>query len=278
MKNHLFSILILSVLISCTNSGQDEAGVVNIPVEENVEASSILLTSYNLPAPMEVAESIHRSEDRYMEEQLVPVSIQSTTRLNKALLTGMYGVDLGYALIYDRSQEALVYLEKLLRTADELKLMHKLDPEIVNRFRENLNDIDSTTFIVMSTFNLFQDYLQNNNDQKTGLYIFSGSFIEGLHLVLVHYDANPSQELENLIAQQKIFIENIVELLAIHEPQGELIGKLEELKRLFDEIELTYLQSDNKQQNLTNNELDRNQIRNIHVKVCEIRDYFLLNT
>ena len=63
---------------------------------------------------------------------------------NKAALNlGVYAADIGYLVSYDKTQEAIDYLNAAKALADGLGVIGSFDLEVLNQFEKNLSNKDS---------------------------------------------------------------------------------------------------------------------------------------
>lgn len=259
MTNKLFSnsafgfIIIALILSSCNNNTQK--------VSETAEGTFQSLTEKNdnsiqqnevhsLPAPMQIANAIKTTNAAYSESFLLSLNNNdaATSDYTKTLVLGMCAVDLGYANVYEQKQTSINYFSSSVKTADELKIMGPIDPGIIKRYKENINNQDSLTSYTLSTFKKIHANLLSNNRTEDAYLILTGSFIEGLYLSGKIYEKGKDKNLVNVIGQQKIFLESLTKLLPQYNDKKEiadLIIQLNDLKSIFDQVEITYKSSSN---------------------------------
>lgn len=111
------------------------------------------------------------------------------------------------------------------------------------------------------------------------MYILSGSYIEGLYLSLHFKEIPENRVLRNLIGQQKLFLENIIELLQYTEEKPEtvaLLVKLMSIKKEFNAISVVYDDSGNGKIAVKCS-VDLHQLASLLNKVIEVRNKIINN-
>ena len=171
-------------------------------------------TMFALPAPMQVVSILKEANIPFSEKILIPLKQPGaiTSEYHKALYLGMYSVEIGYLISYEQRQSALNYYKTIDNLLSSLYISPNLMPNTIKRFEKNVNNKDSLSAIILQSYNNWQTYFQSNKRENVGLYIISGSYIEGLYLSLLQADKNQSPSLKNMIGQQKVFLDNILEL------------------------------------------------------------------
>ncbi len=172
------------------------------------------MRAFALPAPLQMATVVKNMNVHYMDKILVPAKKGRafSSDYQRAINLGMYCVDVGYATVFEQRQTALNYY----KTIDELLMGLNIAPDItirnIKRFERNVNSTDSLCVIILESYNKWQNYFQDNKREEMGWYILSGTYIEGLHLTLSYPELQQKEIFENMIGQQKLFLDNILEL------------------------------------------------------------------
>lgn len=259
MTNKLFSnsafgfIIIALILSSCNNNTQKVSETAEGTLQSLTEKNDNSIQQnevHSLPAPMQIANAIKTTNAAYSESFLLSLNNNdaATSDYTKTLVLGMCAVDLGYATVYEQKQTSINYFSSSVKTADELKIMGPIDPGIIKRYKENINNQDSLTSYTLSTFKKIHANLLSNNRTEDAYLILTGSFIEGLYLSGKIYEKGKDKNLVNVIGQQKIFLESLTKLLPQYNDKKEiadLIIQLNDLKSIFDHVEITYKSSSN---------------------------------
>lgn len=279
--NKLFRILFtfssFLLFVGCGSDVKDNK--TDKTITDTVASDSTPLKIYSLPAPLQIPNAIKGFKTKYSETFLTPTNTNEAkynTNFQKAVNIGIYGIDMGYAMLFDQTQTAIDYFSRTARLSDELKILGAFDKKIIEDFRRNISNRDSAIYIVLSSFNNARSYLTSDNRKEIGLLISTGSFVEGLHLSTQIYKKEKSNEVVMLIGQQKLFLDNIVELLSAYNEQEDiknLNDKLVDLKKVYDSVNITYKATDNPNtREVEKVDITDEQLESISVKIAAIRE------
>lgn len=244
MRYYLFIAFIISAFIfaSCNNENQkidDNSGKSDTTASKEKNDSSDMHV-FTLPAPLQVATLLKTMDIKYNEKMLVPCKRKLplfSSNYIRALNLGIYTIDLSYATVYNQSQNAIDYAKSIQIMTQDLGLSGGVTKQIVSRFEANINKQDSLYKIILQSYNLAHQYFQANKREEIGMYILAGSYLEGLYITLNFREIPSDNRLVNLIGQQKIFLENIIELLQYTEEKPETVELLQQLMSLKKEFE-----------------------------------------
>ncbi|MEW6468869.1 MAG: hypothetical protein AB1458_08095 [Bacteroidota bacterium] len=283
MKNRLFPILsALAAVIIYSCGGEAKDPKTDKTDADTLAADTTPLKIYTLPAPLQIPNAIKGFKTKYSEEFLIPTNksdIAYNTNFQKAVNIGIYGIDMGYAMLFDQTQTSIDYFSRTARLANDLNILGAFDKQVIEDFRRNIDNRDSAIYIVLSSFNNAHMFLKKDNRKEIGLLITAGSFVEGLHLSSSIYKKEKSKEVIDLIAQQKLFLDNIVELLYAYQDQQEiktLNEKLMDLKTVYDGVVITFKPGDKPHTNIVDKlEITEDQLAAIGTKVTAIREYLV---
>ena len=258
----LFSLATLFTFFSCGNSSETE--------NNSVEAKDSIAKS-----PMQVSSAIKKACPDYYEEFLSPLKNELTSDLYKTINLGMYAVDLGYSNVYDQKQTSINYFVTSLKLADELKILGPADPAKIKVFKENINNKDSITHYTLNSFNNFHENLVINDRKEEAFLILTGSFIEGLYLSANIQAKSKEKNLINLIGEQKLFLENVLDILSNYKDKkevNELIAQLTDLKIIYDKVEITYIETDLTNKSMQAITVSDDILKQINEKITSIRN------
>ena len=250
----LFHILFFLVFMACDSKKPDQQAIVdmveNEAMEEDLpEIHDDLLNDIiqQIPSPLEISVLLKEVGLKYDNKLLNPSEKASKYNSNfkKALNLGIYGTDLGYTNIYEHNQDALFYLDAIKTLAEDLSIGQFFDFGTIKRLATNSRNVDSLLLISTKSFNHINHYLQEQRRSNLSVLLLTGGWLEALHISCQVYAGNPGNvELQERIGEQKIILENILLLLSFYgrdDPNVKsLIGELEGLKKVFDQIEITY--------------------------------------
>ncbi|MBX7093782.1 MAG: hypothetical protein K1X56_03595 [Flavobacteriales bacterium] len=249
-KLGIVSVGIVSLaLASCGDSNTTEQDVtkVNPNVLDTNDAMGMTINGklFSIPSPFQTAELIKSTGAPYNASMLNPTSATASysTKFAKALNLGVYGADLGYATMYDNTNEALTYLSSVEQLSKELDMGGAFSEDIMDRFSENMGNKDSMLVIVSDAYRNGDEYLKNNDrSQEAGL-ILTGGWVEALYFACEVVQQNNNQNLINRIGEQKTTLSNLIELLEQYnteESYSNLLSEMEELYSYFANVEFTY--------------------------------------
>lgn len=211
---------------------------------------------YEIPSPSEIPyllETTGAEYDASLVNDISKVDQYSNRNYKAALNLGVYAADIGYLSSYDKVQEALNYMSKTKKLADDLGVTGAFDRELIRRFEENLNNKDSLAHLLNETINQVENYLQDENRNKLAALIITGSFVEGLYLSTQIIESYPKDILPDdarnliltplirVVLEQEKAVNDLLELLKTvenSEPIDRLITDLESLKQSYDELNI----------------------------------------
>jgi hypothetical protein len=180
-----FSALIAIGLASCgtPSSNKDE----NSKEFEDAESLPEQLEGlvYNIPSPSEIPYLLQATGAEFNESLVNSRSKvdQYSSRTDKAALNlGVYAADIGYLSSYDKTQEAIDYLESAKTLADGLGVIGSFDVEVLQQFEDNISKKDSLSRLLDRTIKKTEIFLKDDNRNKLSALVVTGGFIEGLYI------------------------------------------------------------------------------------------------
>lgn len=196
---------------------------------------------YTIPAPMEMAALIQSSGADFDKDLLNDVDkVESyMTQKAQAINLGMYGADLSYTTMFERSKESLFYLSAVKQLADELGAANIINDDLINRVEMNKEVKDSLMNIVSDTFWSLNAKFKEDGMEDISALVIAGGWMEALHLAISHADGNA--ELRERIAEQKYSLADLIKLIGTYENQENLAdvkADLESLQAIFAEVEI----------------------------------------
>ncbi|MDT8401529.1 MAG: hypothetical protein RQ743_07535 [Bacteroidales bacterium] len=245
------AVFTFALLFNSCKSGGKEAEK-NVPLEITEISQDVLLDVdqakkifYSLPSPLESAMLIKSAGAEFNQELLNPT--QNTTRYttNKmmALNLGIYTCDLSFASLYDQTQLVIDYMSAAKEMADGLGILDAINEETINRLEENINNRDVILDIVSETFLNSSSYLEDNEQHAIAAIVMVGGWVEGLYIATQLVDLNEfdSNKLVGRIIDQKLSVGIMLQLIKDnrdHPSMAEIIKQMEELKTVFDKINI----------------------------------------
>jgi hypothetical protein len=180
------SSLIAISLASCGSSSSDkEKNAAEFEdAEENLKQQLEELI-YSIPSPSEIPYLLQATGAEFNESLINPRTKvdQYASRTDKAALNlGVYAADIGYLSSYDKTQQAIDYLNAAKTLADNLGVIGSFDVEVLQKFEANISNKDSLTRLLDRTIKQTQTYLADDNRNKLSALVVTGSFVEGLYI------------------------------------------------------------------------------------------------
>jgi hypothetical protein len=180
------SPLIAIALASCgsSSSDKDKNSAEFEDADENLKQQLEELI-YNIPSPSEIPYLLQATGAEFNESLINPRTKvdQYASRTDKAALNlGVYAADIGYLSSYDKTQQAIDYLNSTKTLADNLGVIGSFDVEVLQKFEANISNKDSLTRLLDRTIKKTQSYLADDNRNKLSALVVTGSFIEGLYI------------------------------------------------------------------------------------------------
>jgi len=139
---------------------------------------------FSIPSPIQTAFLLKEAGANYSSTILNPTTSVSNyaTKNKKALNLGVYGANLGYATIYDQTQDAISFMAVTKRLSSELNISNLFDEKMIKRFEANLGNQDSLLVLVSDAFKASDKYLKNSKQNDLSVLILAGGWVETLYL------------------------------------------------------------------------------------------------
>lgn len=233
---------------ACTdNAGKSGKGGANDPDEE--PAPSVLKIGnkmFSVPSPIQTAFDLKQAGASFNPELLnnPDKADDYSTKFSQAINMGVYGADLGYALVNRQTQEGLKFLGSCKKISNEMGMASVFTNDLLDRFGNNIENTDSLLSLVGEAYLLSDSYLKDNNNEALGILILTGGWVESMYFATSIALTAESDEIRNRVGQQRSSLENLLALLnRLQErtPEVEnLMGQLKELQSLYKDVELRY--------------------------------------
>ncbi len=250
-KRSLFlalSMFIVMCLASCGSSGSDKGN--NSDEFKEAEGSlqkQIEEVIYNIPSPTEIPYLLQATGAEYDESLVNPrtKTDQYASRTDKAAMNlGVYTADIGYLTSYDKTQEAIDYLNSCKTLADNLGVIGTFDIEILKRFEANISQKDSLANLLNETVQQTEKFLKDDSRNKLAAMVVAGSFVEGLHISTGLINSYPKNILPDdarnliltplmqVVLNQKKSVTDLLKMLTAVEQTDPVTGMVSDLQEL----------------------------------------------
>lgn len=140
---------------------------------------------YNIPSPSEIPYLLQQTGAEFNQSLLNDRKKvdQYLTRNDKAALNlGVYAADIGYLSSYEKTQEAIDYLNSAKKLADNLGIVGSFDGDVLKKFETNISNKDSLATLLNDAVQKTDKYLRDDSRNKLAALMITGSFIEGLSI------------------------------------------------------------------------------------------------
>lgn len=252
MKNkNILALLFAATLASCSNEPKkDTAKELNQAFQtdsSSVEVSADVINEMiqSVPSPVELSTVLLESGAEY-ESSLIN-SIDNcdkyTTDYEKALNLGVYGLDLIYMNIYEKTLSTVNYISSVKRLADNLNVGQFFDFSLLKKM-SSTNNRDSLINTSTNSFLKMNSYLRENKRGAVSALIMAGSWIEGVYISGQIAMKTQNKELRDRIGEQKIALDNILIILGTYKNDpdiSKLITQMESLKKEYEKVDIIHI-------------------------------------
>jgi hypothetical protein len=170
---------------SCGQSSKDQKKSDEFKDAEESMKSQIEDVVYNIPSPSEIPYLLQATGAEF-NPSLVNDRKKAdayAARPDKAALNlGVYAADIGYLSSYDKTQEAIDYLNSVKGLADNLGIIGSFDAEMLKKFEQEIANKDSLGALLNKSVKQTELYLKDGSRDKLAALMLTGSFAEGLYI------------------------------------------------------------------------------------------------
>ncbi len=201
---------------------------------------------FSIPSPIQTAMLLRKASANYNLSILNNPDNASkySTRYQKSLNLGVYGADLGYITLYDKTQDAITYLQSVKKLADDIGITGAFDKETLEAFQRNIGNQDSMLTLVATAYRASDGYLKNNERNDVSALILTGGWIETLHFACDVYSTTKNEDVKRRIAEQKNSLTSLIKMLGQFGSDTDitnLANGLTDLALMYENIESKYV-------------------------------------
>lgn len=251
MKKTTFTYLTLLVVgaftfISCSGKEEEQTDENQIVETQDTVKAGVLNIGgqlFSIPSPIQTAMLIQKLGLPFNKSILYASNKVNNfnTDVERALMLGVYGADLGYVSMFSQTQEALTYLASIKQLADKLGVSSAFNEQTFKRFENNLTNKDSLMVLVGEAYRASDNYLKNNKRLDMSSLILLGGWLESMNIAIESYKAKKNEEIKRRIAEQKLTVHNLLQLITLNAPdQTDLVAALKDLSMLYEKVEFKY--------------------------------------
>lgn len=189
MKFTRLNAILLTALVTLTiwscGSKKEENTSEEFNQAEQTLKDQIKDVVYNIPSPTEIPYLLEATgaefnptliNDRKKVDQYASINDKA------ALNLGVYAADIGYLSSYDKTQEAIDYLNAAKSLADNIGVIGAFDTDVLAKFEANIANKDSLGALLNETVQKTDRYLKDDSRNKLACLMVTGSFVEGLYI------------------------------------------------------------------------------------------------
>ena len=248
------SVLILLIVVCSCKNNIRKTGEIPFPVvdsstiaeSEKLSEEAIADIVQNVSSPVEIASMLQSLSVPFSADFVSTTkgTEQLTTNFEKALMLGVYGADLGYLNMYEKTGTSIETVSSIKQLADGLRVGQFFDYESIKRLSLNKTNVDSLLYISVSAYNKIDDYLRVNDRGSLSALMITGVWIEGEYFACRVVTDHPDKILKDRIGEQKIILNDLLMLLRPYKDTskdyGKLYGMMEQLSTQYREIKISY--------------------------------------
>jgi hypothetical protein len=249
----ILSLLIFTGLSSCNREKKGETDFStefevpdSVIYEGNLEISEQAIDEIvqNISSPVEIAALIKAVGVPYSKDYLATTDYVDNynTSFKQALGLGIFGADLGYQNMYNKTSGVIDYISAIKTLADGIKVGQFFDFSTLKRLATNNQNLDSLMYISVQNFNQMDRYLRENNRSNLSSLIVAGVWIESMYLLSEVIKESPNAELSEKIGEQKLILGNLMLLLNNYDQDPRfktLIDDLTDIQNIYREVTIT---------------------------------------
>ncbi len=251
LKRIWIFLVALPLLIACggQQKRQEEESrapdTMEIAGELEISEQAMEEIVHNVSSPIEMAALIKEIGAPFSTRYLAETKHVAHFNTNHAMAynLGVYGADLGYLNIYEKTTAVVDYLTAINKLADGIRVGQFFDFPTLKRLAINSQNIDSLMYISVHSFNEMDSYLRETGRSKLSALIITGIWVEGMYLATQVAKTNPESYLTERIGEQKINLNNLLLILENYknDPKvAELIADLQKIKKIFNDVKISY--------------------------------------
>jgi hypothetical protein len=200
---------------------------------------------YNMYLEVELSTLFESAGAVFTPELLNSVHKQSDylTSSQQAVNLGIYAVDLSYARVFGQVQTAGKYFSAMRKLAEAMGIPTDYFESTVKRFENNISNKDSLIYLANEVYQTTDEYLKENRRHTTAAMIIMGGWIEAIHIALDVAEESRDVNIIERLVYQKGSLEHLMSMLkgyGENDKVAEYLAKLEEIKKVFDAVDITF--------------------------------------
>lgn len=243
------------VLFSCGEDNRDktkdELGMDSLVIDapkgdpSSISEEAMAGIIQSIPSPVEMSTLIKATGNEYNSSILNSTDKFSnySTNSEKAMAIGVYGADLGYINIYEKTYSSLNYLNVIKGLADDIKVGQFFDFSTLKRLAKSNKNVDSLLYITTTSYNNMDEYLRQQKRGGLSVLMACGAWLEGLYIAGEVVKEKSSPELIERIGEQKPILDSLLKILYVYKEDtycNELIAGFETIKKQYANVSVEF--------------------------------------
>jgi hypothetical protein len=240
MKRVVISALFLSFLFACEPKKEENKKPEEVKNEEKKTEFKADFNILNaMPDPIEMVDLIKSVGVEYDNTILnKPENIEKYNSDHKmALNVGIYSVDLGYANLHNKTQDAIRFLDATKKITTNLKVNQYFDFEAIKKVTEESKDLNQLILITGQGLEKMRQGLEDEKRTEAVTLVVVGGWLESIYIASQVAEKSDKQPLKEKIADQKTVISELVKMI---EPNKTSSKHIEDLYNDLKKIEEAY--------------------------------------
>lgn len=240
-------------LVGCQGDGNKKASdKIEIPEEIFGEDEPLLISQEamndiidNISSPVEMASLIESTGVPFSQKLLASTDRvdELNTNFKQALNLGIYGCDLGYLNMYEKTGSVMTNMTAIKKLSNELRIGQFFDFSTIKRLATNSENIDSLMYISVASFNNMDQYLRESNRSNISSLIVTGMWIEGMYLATQVVKEAPKDAVVERVADQKTVLNHLLLVLKNYKSDpnfAKLVEDIDDIREVYKEVKLSY--------------------------------------
>ncbi len=230
------------ILMACPKNDNQQKPTQDTTQKQN-NTKTEFTTDYQLlnamPNPIEMTDLIKSSGVEYDNSLLnKPENIEKyNTEHQMALNLGVYSVDLGYANLHNKTQDAIKFLDATRKMAEGLKVAQFFDFEKIKKITQETKDMNELILTTGLGLTAMRQKLEEDKRGEVLTLMVIGGWVESLYLATQVAEKANKPALNEKIADQKLVAEVILKEL---EPNKSVSKHIEKLYNDLQKINESY--------------------------------------
>jgi len=240
MKKIIVALFLSVFWVACSdnnnaNQEQKKEEVKDQEVKKDFKADFDILNA--MPDPIEIIDLVKSIGIDYDNSLLnKPENKEKyNSEYKMALNMGVYTVDLGYANLHNKTQDAIKYLDATKKMTDGLKVSQFFDFEKIKSITQEGKDLNQLIITTGIGLDKMRQGLEDEKRSETSTLIVAGGWLEAIYLATQVAEKSDRKELKEKIADQKIVITELIKMFEANKSTSKHLADIyEDFKKIND--------------------------------------------